>query len=229
MEMSRFKYFFEPQNGKLWEQLHNPNLNPRFFTASSVANLLGCGYESGAKEYDYRTAAKPFDAFLRAKNPAFEFGHKHEPDAIQSFYVKHPQFKGVKPGMILHPNREDMAASLDQITVNEKTHKFYNLEIKCKFNGEHFETPEQIPFTYLVQVTIQNYIAGLEEAILWVWTPQRQTGWLIPRDDQLMKEIESGVDRFIERLNTNKRPNRTKLDEKLSGLLTNLRTRIKSF
>lgn len=224
----RFKYFFEPQNGQLWEKLHDPSENPKFFTASGIANVLGCGHESGAKEYDFRKGIRPYDPFLRNNNPILQFGHKNEARATQDFYKKYPEFHGMKPGMILHPTRSDIGASLDQI-MTDQHNKLWNLEVKCKFNGEIYEIPEKIPFKYLVQMTIQNFVTGIDNSVLWVWTPQKQEAWFVPSDTKLMKAIEKGLDVFIDKFNNNKRPNRTSLSAELNHLLTDLRSRIKSF
>lgn len=224
MHSPRFRHFTQPQDSPTWKSLHN-RVNSDLFSASVIPNLMGVGYKARCHEYDLVKGLKEDKdiSFL----PHIKFGKDNEPKAKEHFSKAFPFLMCITPGIIYHANHPYIAATSDLIAVSKNDGQLMNVEIKCKFNGQLPETPEDIPARVLIQANVQMEVSGIGFTTLWFWTPEKQTGYLMPYSRALWIESLAAVHEFRQLLAENKRPSRTKVKQSLLDVIQEVQASLK--
>jgi hypothetical protein len=210
---NRFRDFFIEENSIRWAELHEYKMFPfPVYTASVIPCICGVGYNSAGKIFDYFKGYSDPKAIDETQARMFKYGHDNEPKALAKFYELNPNFTGIKPGVIYHPERKNIGASLDQIILDPETNELMNLEIKCPYTLSIPLQTVEIKPNYLVQTTVQMACSGIKETLLFFWTPESSRTYHIPYSPELFKEIQKYVYAFDfdlkkgERWNRNKKP-----------------------
>lgn len=157
----------------MWEALHQegPFENVQFYTASRVPSIVGCGYDSPQKTWEYMTRTnKPTENVHSQK--AKEHGKSHESVALADFREQFADSFGVcgcVVGMVVHPTVEYLAASADYIAWDNRNGALINVEIKCPYSASLPQTINAVKDNYLVQTQVQMMCLPLQRTLLFVW------------------------------------------------------------
>jgi len=202
--MQRFKMWFNPPEGNVWDKLHRPAEQDEFtVTASTVPEIMGVGYSSAKRQFDLYTGQS---IWIEQNSMAIDHGKHSEDKAIATFYEHFPDWIGIKPGVIFHAQYPSipLAASLDNIAVHKT--KFptpvLNIECKCPFYNDK-KLPmsmRDVSLKNIVQAQTQMECTGIEKTVLWYWNENEQIGWKVARNKEYGKQIVMAVLEFQKRV-----------------------------
>ena len=187
----RFRDWFLDQSSDEWQQLHNLNSPTPLYTASMIPNILGIGYVSPNIMYQYMTGKKIYDMEAIGKAPPLTWGKLHEKDALAEFVQKYPHCIVTRPGLVRHKDHDYVAASLDGLLLrcdDSDDSSMVNLEIKCPYSKHIPFNRDEVHDNWLLQTQIQMACAGesVRQSYLWIWTPDKNVMWIIPRQQKLI-------------------------------------------
>lgn len=203
---SQFKHWYVPQGDPTWDDLHHPLYRPCLFTASEIPSILGCGYKSPKVLYNEKTGLKPVSPLVNL-SPPVQWGKEKEDMAVEEFLTSHKEFYAIRPGLIFHPTRKNIAASADRILVKEVPVEVQGdtdlfrpswipLEVKCPWKQLVPSFLEDIPAKWLVQVQVQLACFQAPFGLLYIWRPDDRETYIVQRDDVFLEWRFRQVDRF---------------------------------
>jgi len=207
---SQFQHWYVPQGDPIWDDLHHPLRRPCLFTASEIPSILGCGYKSPKVLYNEKIGVKPVSPLVDL-SPPVQWGKEKEDVAVEEFLATHKEFYAIRPGLLFHPTRKNIAASADRILVKEVLAeepcevqgdedpflpRWIPLEVKCPWKNPVPAFLVDIPTKWLVQVQIQLACFQAPYGLLYVWRPDDRETYIIRRDDVFLEWCFRQVDHF---------------------------------
>jgi len=196
----QFKHWYVPQGDPTWDDLHDPLYRPCLFTASEIPSILGCGYKSPKVLYSEKTGQKLVSPLVDL-SPPVRWGKEKEDVAVEEFLAKHKEFYSIRPGILFHPTRPNIAASTDRILVKERVQgddpcqpSWIPLEVKCPWKNPIPAVLNDVPAKWLVQIQLACFQAPY--GLLYVWRPDDRETFIVQRDDMFLEWCYEQVDHF---------------------------------
>jgi hypothetical protein len=189
----RFKYWYEPQDSPIWADLHilEPG-RPFLLSASNIPDVLGYGYKSSNHLYQLYTGDKTPDDSPQLQE-ILAHGKKTEPFAIQRFLNDYPSFKGIQPGFVYAKEPDWIGCSIDHICMRDYQYlefvqptspQIINLECKCPWTGKIPRHVSEVKVNHAIQTQYQMFCSGMQESVLYYYTPGEQSAWYMKRDQE---------------------------------------------
>lgn len=226
MHYNRFQYWFlDPDTDMRWQNLHDLSNVPHVVSASVVPSILGVGYDSPNKIYEWSTGIKPH--YNKDNIPAIRWGKEKEPVALQQFYQQNSNLLGIKPGFIFHQQFPFLGASSDHICYDIKSKQIFNIEVKCPFNFENVNAAPKL--NWLIQIQIQMACLELNHSCLYIWTPEKAMTYHVPIQPEFIDYCIERVKYFLqEHVEKKTPPPRAKMTPEFQLLVNQLQNSIQS-
>lgn len=191
----RWRYFSLNQDTAEWKQAHDS-----LITATKVDEITRRGKSRLTLWKQLMGHEERPDL---AHIPAIQWGREHEGEAINHFFSGNfsDQFtRGEQPGLVVHPTMNYFASSPDHIMLDRNRDKWTLLEIKCP-SKSLYDSAFKVPKPYIMQCSVQMLTCGIDQCILYFWTPTETRAYLIEASQELFEWIEKHValyHRFLE-------------------------------
>lgn len=161
-------------------------------TASKTSAIMGISpYQTPYSLWEVELGVRPPDP----DNPHMQRGRFLEPFA-NAYFCKKNDVIAAPPICILHPEHDDIAASLDGYFVDDGNRKVV-LEIKCpcdsEWNNILVHGIEEVYFYYISQVKHQLACAEADVGILWVYHLSSDIEGADPEDLVTIFEPDKGM------------------------------------
>jgi predicted phage-related endonuclease len=216
--LERFQYWDIDQKNTVWQDLHDYTRTPLLITGSSIPSILGYGYDSCNRMWQYFTGErKAQDDIDDFQKQLFEYGHYWEPFAAKAFMKAYPLWVGTQPGFLLDKEHDWLGVSLDYICVEDRSFlnlptpsKLLNLEIKCRPLAS-IPIPtciNEVPAKHVIQCQIQMHVTGITDTCLFFFKEGRHSEWHIQKDDNFWNAIEPTLLEFKECVLQKRKPPR---------------------
>jgi hypothetical protein len=231
--LNRFYYFTEPQEGKVFDFLHNPEQCPTIIGASSVANCLGVGYETPMKQWRIQSGIEK-QVESEYKTYIFKRGKEGEPIGVDDFLEHFPQFLAITPGPVFHPDFHNLFATTDRILYHQETKELWNMEVKCpqsdisnilddqKYltrskNKVKYQVATGIykVYKYIIQATLQMKVLKIPRTLILIYTPEQTKVFYLEFKPDLHDLIVSLMKVFINSIKVGLTPQSNNPDPRL--------------
>lgn len=189
---SRFLYN-APPHSNLWNQLHEPSASMPFFTASSVANIFGFGFQS-RKAY-FESFRKPKIAANKFLQTMLDYGNANEENAWRQFladsnYELYQNQLGIYSA---GPESPWLLATPDAIGFNGIA--WHLVELKCPYSRKIPQDVDEVPLKYVLQLQIQMHCFRFPDmnSVAWgklyFWSETEDSCFTVTYNKDLMEMV----------------------------------------
>lgn len=184
----RWKHWHLKEDSPEWRKMHTYDTEQDvWLTCSILPKIFGFDTDSAMKVYQYYKKERVPE--VNPDEPALVYGHLHEPDALRQYFEGMPHMKGIKPGVVRHPELLWFGASLDTLALNTLTGELINVEVKCRYWGL-LPVEEDVSPKWNCQIQGQMAcIPEVKKTHLVIWKDFQYVVYEIEQDEKIQKQL----------------------------------------